>query len=480
MTPNTYGAWIDGAEIDAEDGARFAVHDPSTGEVIARVADCTAADARNAVASAAQAFPAWAAMPAITRARLLQRWADLLTENADRLAGILTAENGKPLAEARGEVLYGASYLEWFAGEARRAYGETMPAEAPGERYLVIRQPVGVCGVITPWNFPNAMLLRKVAAALAAGCTVVAKPAAETPLSALEAAKLASEAGLPRGVLNITPTSRAADIGQVLTGHEAVRKLSFTGSTHVGKSLMAQSSASVQRVSMELGGNAPFIVFEDADLDAAVAGAIASKFRNAGQTCVCANRFIVHDSIADTFAHKLAAAAQRLVVADGRTPGAQIGPLISDAAVTKVKTLISEAVSAGARLLAGGGHHALAGRFFQPTVLDQVTPAMSIASEEIFGPVAPIISFRDDAQALAMANATPYGLAAYLYTRDLQRAFTAGEALECGMVGINTGLISTAAAPFGGVKQSGFGREGSRHGLDDYTTLKFMKIGAGG
>jgi succinate-semialdehyde dehydrogenase/glutarate-semialdehyde dehydrogenase len=400
-----------------------------------------------------------------------------MVERADALAAVLTRENGKPLAEARGEILYGASYLEWFAEEARRIYGDIVPAPSGDKRILVTRQPVGVCAAITPWNFPNAMLMRKAAAALAAGCTLVAKPAAETPLSALLAAQLGAEAGVPDGVFNVVPGMDAAAIGGEFTASPVVRKLSFTGSTAVGRQLMAQCAPTVKRLSMELGGNAPFIVFADADLDAAVDGLMASKYRNAGQTCVCANRVFVERSIAGAFAERLAKRVAALKVAPGDEDGAEIGPLISPAALEKTERLVADAVGKGGRVVTGGSRHAAGDLFYQPTVIDGVTTDMAMMREEIFGPVAPLIAFDGEAEAIALANDTEYGLAAYLYTRDLGRAWRVGDALEYGMVGINEGILSSAAAPFGGVKQSGFGREGSRHGLEDYLDIKYMLMG---
>lgn len=470
-------AFIGGKWSDAANGARFAVYDPATGAGIAEVADCGAADTEAAIAAASVAQSGWATMPAPERGAILRRWRDLMVAEADSLALVLMRENGKPLAEARGEILYGASYLDWFAEEARRIYGDIIPAPSAGKRILVTRQPVGVCAAITPWNFPNAMLMRKAAAALAAGCTMVAKPAAETPLSALLAARLGAEAGVPDGVFNVVPGTDAKAIGGVLTSSPVVRKLSFTGSTEVGRLLMAQSAPTVKRLSMELGGNAPFIVFADADLDAALDGLMASKYRNAGQTCVCANRIFVDASIAPAFAEALAERVAALKIAPGDAEGAEIGPLISSAALAKTERLVADAVEKGARVLTGGSRHPAGDLFYRPTVLDGIKPDMAVMREEIFGPVAPIIAFESEAQAIAMANDTEYGLAAYFYTSDLGRAWRVGEALEYGMVGINEGILSSAAAPFGGVKQSGFGREGSRYGLEDYLDIKYMLMG---
>lgn len=470
-------AYIGGRWCDASDGRTFDVTNPATGEIIATVADCGADETRTAIAAADAAQKAWAGWTASDRANALKRWRDLMVAQADRLARILMLENGKPLAEARGEILYGASYLEWFAEEARRIYGDVIPAPAGDKRIVVIRQPVGVCAAITPWNFPNAMLARKAAAALAAGCTMVAKPAEDTPLSALVMAELAGDAGIPDGVFNVVPTSRPADVGGELTASPTVRKISFTGSTEIGRLLLQQAAGTIKKVSMELGGNAPFIVFDDADLDAAADGLMASKFRNAGQTCVCANRIFVHSKIMDAFAEKVLERVAKLKVAGGDVEGAEIGPLINEDAVTKVERLVGAAQSAGARLVTGGQRHAAGKLFYQPTIMSGVTPSMDIAREEIFGPVAAMIAFDNEQDVVAMANDTPYGLAAYAYTRDLGRAWRVSEALEYGMVGINEGVISSAAAPFGGVKQSGMGREGSRYGIDDYLELKYIMMG---
>lgn len=470
-------AWISGKACPAISGQRFDVHDPATGALIASVADCGAAETLTAIEAAEHAQQDWAALPAIQRSRILRNWQGLMVKHADDLALILTRENGKPLAEARGEIFYGASYIDWFAEEARRVYGDVIPAEANGRRILTLRQPVGVCAAITPWNFPNAMLMRKAAAALAAGCTLVAKPAAETPLSALAAARLATEAGVPAGVFNVVPGTDAAAIGDVMTASPVVRKLSFTGSTQVGRLLMAQSAPTVKRLSMELGGNAPFIVFDDADLDAATEGLMASKFRNAGQTCVCANRVLVQSGVVDAFAAKIAARVASLKVGHGETPGTEIGPLISPAALAKTERLVADAVRKGARVETGGIRHAAGDLFYAPTVLTGVTREMAVMQEEIFGPVAPLISFDTEDEAIALANNTEYGLAAYFYTRDIGRIWRVGEALEYGMVAVNEGILSSAVAPFGGVKQSGFGREGSRYGLDDYLEIKYLLMG---
>ncbi|MCO5093875.1 NAD-dependent succinate-semialdehyde dehydrogenase [Denitratimonas tolerans] len=473
-------ALVGGRWIQADGDQACEVRNPATGALLATVPDMGAAETRRAIEAAQAAFPAWAARTAGERAQVLRRLFDLMMAHQDDLAVLMTAEQGKPLAEARGEVAYAASFIEWFGEEARRLYGDVIPGHAAGKRLLVLRQPVGVVAAITPWNFPSAMLARKLGPALAAGCTVVCKPALETPFSALALGVLAERAGLPPGVLNIVTGRDAAAIGIELTTHPAVRKLSFTGSTAVGRRLMAQCADGLKRVSLELGGNAPFIVFEDADLDAAVAGAIASKYRNSGQTCVCANRIFVHESVYESFALKLVDAVRALRVGDGLAGPTDQGPLISAAALAKVEAHVADALARGARLALGGARHALGGTFYQPTVLLDVTPAMRIAHEETFGPVAPLFRFRDEREAIALANDDQAGLAGYFYTRDLARAFRVAEALECGIVGVNTGLISTAVAPFGGIKQSGMGREGSKYGLDDYTQIKYLCLDVGG
>ncbi|WP_145205751.1 NAD-dependent succinate-semialdehyde dehydrogenase [Sphingobium sp. B2] len=459
------GRWVGEGQI--------AVMDPATGERLASVPDLGAAEARAAIAAAHSALPAWRSLLAAERARILRRWYDLIIAHSDDLAMILTREQGKPLAEAKGEIAYAASYIEWFAEEAKRVYGETIPSHRADSRIVVIRQPVGVVAAITPWNFPAAMIARKAAPALAAGCTMVVKPATQTPLSALALAVLAERAGVPAGVFNVV-TGSAGAIGSELTGSPLVRKLSFTGSTEVGRILMAQCAPTMKKLSMELGGNAPFIVFADADLDAAVEGAIASKFRNAGQTCVCVNRFFLAREIAHAFQTKLAAAVARLRVGAGVDEATVQGPLIDESAIGKVEEHIADALAKGARLVMGGRRHALGHGFFEPTILAGCTIDMAIAREETFGPVAPLFLFDDEAEVVTVANDTEVGLAGYFYTRDLARAWRVGEALEVGMLGINTGLISTEVAPFGGVKQSGMGREGSRHGIDDYTELKYL------
>ena len=467
--------FADGSWLTAS--TTFEVRNPATGSVIARVADLGPAETEMAVAAAARAQPAWGDRTARDRAAILRRWFDLIIAAQDDLAVIMTAEQGKPLAEARGEVIYGAAFIEWFAEEAKRTYGEVIPTPVPGRRLLALRQPVGVVAAITPWNFPIAMLTRKAGPALAAGCTFVVKPAHETPLSALALAVLAERAGVPAGVFNVIPSTRSSAVGKVLTESPLVRKFSFTGSTAVGKLLMAQCASTVKRISLELGGNAPFVVFDDADLDAAVAGAVASRYRNAGQTCVCANRFLVQSGVAEAFTRKLAAAVAGLSVGDGMTPGVVQGPLISERAVEKVERLVAEAKAQGARVVCGGARHALGGTFYEPTVLAGVTAAMAIAREEIFGPVSTVLVFADEADAIAMANDTPFGLAAYAYTRDLARAWRVAERLEYGMVGINEGLISTEVAPFGGVKESGIGREGARQGIEEYLEIKYVAMG---
>ncbi|MHB0917933.1 MAG: NAD-dependent succinate-semialdehyde dehydrogenase [Thiobacillus sp.] len=469
-------ALIGGEWRGATDGAHFAVHNPANAETVGHAPRCTAADTERAIEAAHAAFSGWRATPAKIRAQLLRRWFDLILAHRDDLAAIMVSEQGKPLAEARGEIDYAASFIEWFAEEARRVYGDVVPSPWADRRMFTLRQPVGVAALITPWNFPAAMLTRKAGAALAAGCTVVAKPASQTPFTALALAELAQRAGLPPGVLNVV-TGEAEIIGRVLTTHPLVRKVSFTGSTAVGKQLLAQSVPTLKHVSLELGGNAPFIVFDDADLDAAVAGALASKYRNSGQTCVCANRVFVQGTIYDVFAEKFAAAVAQLTVGEGFTPGVETGPLINTAALEKVEAHIADALAHGATLLTGGHRHALGGQFFQPTVLAGCTPDMQVCRDETFGPVAPLIRFADEAEAIRMANDTEFGLAAYAYTRDLGRAWRLAEQLDYGMVGINAGMISTAEAAFGGVKQSGLGREGGRSGIDEYLESKYVNLG---
>ena len=469
--------YLGGEWVEAADGARFPVRDPSNDQVLTEVADLGAAETRAAVDAAQAAWGSWRARPAKERAGLLRRWYELLMANQDALARLMTAEQGKPLAEAAGEVAYGASFVEWFAEEAKRAYGEVIPTNAPGRRIIVLKQSVGVSAAITPWNFPIAMITRKCAPALAAGCPVIVKPAEDTPLSALALAALAEEAGLPAGVFNVLPARDPEPVAEALAADGRVRKLSFTGSTEVGKILMRQSADTMKRVSFELGGNAPFIVFDDADLEAAVAGAIASKYRNSGQTCVCANRFLVQDGIYDAFARALTEATAALKVANGFEPGAQQGPLINDEAVAKVERLLADAEAKGGRILTGGKRHAQGGRFFEPTVLADARAEMALAQEEIFGPVAPLFRFSSVEEAIALANDTPFGLAAYFYARDLARVWEVAEGLEYGMIGINEGIISTEVAPFGGMKQSGLGREGAHHGLDEYLETKYLCLG---
>ena len=468
------GEWIAGS-------ARFDVTDPATGARLADVARLGAAETEAAIAAANAAWPAWRAKTAKERAAILLKWNALLIQHADDLARIMTAEQGKPLAEARGEAVYGASFVEWFAEEAKRVYGETIPSTDPNKRFVVLKQPIGVCAAITPWNFPIAMITRKVAPALAAGCPVIIKPAEQTPLSALACAELAQRAGMPPGVLNIVTgdADSSIAIGQVLCDSDVVRHLSFTGSTEVGRILMKQCAPTIKKLSLELGGNAPFIVFDDADIDSAVEGAMVSKYRNAGQTCVCANRLYVQDAVYDQFVEKLAARAAAIQVGNGFEPGVVQGPLIDENALAKVESHVADAVAKGARVVVGGSRPSgpLGERFFTPTVLADVTSDMLCAREETFGPVAPVFRFSTEAEVIELANATEFGLASYFYSRDIGRIFRVGEALEYGMVGINTGLISVAEVPFGGVKQSGLGREGSRHGIEDYVEMKYLCLG---
>jgi len=470
-------SYIGGAWVGADDGALFAVTNPATGEVIAQVADVGAAETKRAIAAADAAFGPWKAKTGKERAAVLRKWFELIMAAGDDLARLMTLEQGKPLAEAKGEVGYGASFVEWFAEEAKRIYGDTIPSHGADKRIVVIKQPIGVVAAITPWNFPIAMITRKVAPALAVGCPVVVKPSEDTPLSALALAVLAERAGLPAGVFNVVTSTKAPEVGLELTTSDIVRKVSFTGSTEVGKILMRQSASTVKKVSLELGGNAPFIVFDDADLDAAVVGALASKYRNAGQTCVCANRLLVQDDVYDAFVAKLKAAVENFKVGDGLEAGVTQGPLINSDAIAKVESLVADAVGKGAKVVLGGARHDLGGTFYQPTILTDVTPAMKVAKEEIFGPVAPIFRFQTEADAIRMANDTDFGLAAYFYARDVARVWRVAEALEYGMVGINEGLISTEVAPFGGVKQSGLGREGSKYGTDDFLETKYMCLG---
>jgi succinate-semialdehyde dehydrogenase/glutarate-semialdehyde dehydrogenase len=468
--------FIDGAWLGADDGGALDVKNPATAEKLGSIPNMGAAETRRAIAAAAAALPAWKARTAKERAVILRRWFDLLLEHQDDLATLMTAEQGKPLAESKIEIQYAASFIEWFAEEAKRLYGDIIPGHQNDKRIMVLRQPVGVVAAITPWNFPAAMITRKAGPALAAGCTLVCKPATQTPYSAFALAELADRAGVPKGVFNVI-TGSAAAIGGEMTANRAVRKLTFTGSTEVGKKLMAQCAGTVKKLSLELGGNAPFIVFDDADLDAAVLGALASKYRNTGQTCVCANRLLIQAGVYDEFARKLKSAVAQLRVGDGLAGVTDQGPLIDAKAVTKVEEHIADALAQGAKVLLGGKRHALGGSFFEPTILTDVTPKMLIAREETFGPVAPLFKFSTEAQAIAMANDTEFGLAAYIYTRDLARSWRVSEAVEYGIVGLNTGIISTEAAPFGGVKESGMGREGSKYGILDYTEIKYVCVG---
>jgi succinate-semialdehyde dehydrogenase/glutarate-semialdehyde dehydrogenase len=469
-------AFVGGAWCDADDGQTIAVTNPANGETVASVPHMGAAETKRAIDAANAAWPAWRKLPAKERAAILRKWNDLMLENADDLALLMTLEQGKPLAEAKGEVAYAASYFEWFGEEAKRVAGETLASPWPDKRIVVTKEPIGVCAAITPWNFPAAMITRKVAPALAAGCPIVLKPAELTPLSALALAVLAERAGVPKGVFSVVIGDSKA-IGGEMTGNPLVRKLSFTGSTAVGRLLMEQCAPTVKKISLELGGNAPFIVFDDADLDAAVEGAIASKFRNAGQTCVCANRLYVQDGVYDEFARKLAVAVGELKVGDGREEGVTQGPLIEEKAVRKIEQHIEDAQAKGAKLLLGGKRHALGHSFFEPTVLTDVTSDMLVAREETFGPLAPLFRFKTEDDVIAMANDTEFGLASYFYARDIGRVWRVAEAIESGMVGVNTGIISTEVAPFGGVKQSGLGREGSTYGMDDYLVVKYICMG---
>jgi succinate-semialdehyde dehydrogenase/glutarate-semialdehyde dehydrogenase len=468
--------YIDGEWLDARSGGTRQVTNPANGAVLGTVPDMGADETRAAIEAAATAFPAWAARTAKDRATLLRRWHDLMLANADDLAILMTAEQGKPLAEAKGEITYAASFIEWFAEEAKRVYGDVIPGHQPDKRIFVLRQPVGVVAAITPWNFPAAMITRKAGPALAAGCTFVCKPAMQTPYSALAMAELAHRAGIPKGVFSVI-TGSAAAIGGEMTSNPIVRKVTFTGSTEIGKKLMVQCAGTLKKLSLELGGNAPFIVFDDADLDAAVQGAIASKYRNTGQTCVCANRLLVQEGVYDAFVAKLIEAVRKLRVGDGLQGATEQGPLIDDKAVAKVEEHVADALAKGGKIALGGKRHALGGTYFEPTIITGVKPTMLVAREETFGPVAPIFSFKDEKEAVRMANDTEFGLASYFYTRDLARSLRVAEALEYGIVGLNTGIISTEVAPFGGVKESGFGREGSKYGILDYTELKYLCIG---
>ncbi|NHQ83956.1 NADP-dependent succinate-semialdehyde dehydrogenase [Chromobacterium vaccinii] len=468
--------YLNGQWLDADSGQSISVQNPATGETVGQVPKMGAAEAERAVAAAARAFPAWKAKSAKERAAILRRWFDLIIAHQQDLAVILTSEQGKPLAEAKGEIAYGASYIEWYAEEAKRVYGDIVPGPAGDRRVLVTKEPIGVTAAITPWNFPSAMITRKAAPALAAGCTMVVRPASQTPLSALALAELAERAGIPPGVFSVI-TGGSSEIGAVLTGSDTVKKFSFTGSTEVGRKLIAQCAGTVKKVSMELGGNAPFIVFDDADLDAAVEGALISKYRNAGQTCVCANRIYVQDGVYDAFADKFAAAVATLKVGNGLEAGVSQGPLIDQNAVAKVEEHIADALAKGGRLIAGGKRHALGHTFFEPTLIADVTREMKVAREETFGPLAPLFRFQTEEEAIRLANDTEFGLASYFYARDVGRIFRVAEGLEYGMVAVNSGLLSNEAAPFGGVKQSGLGREGSKYGIEDYLEIKYVLLG---
>ena len=468
--------YVDGQWCDADDGATIDVTNPATGDVIGTIPTMGAKETRRAIEAANVAWAGWRAKTAKERAKILRNWFDLMMDNADDLARIMTLEQGKPLAESRGEVAYGASYFEWYGEEGKRAYGDTIPSASPNSRIVVIKEPIGVCAAITPWNFPSSMITRKAGAALGAGCPIVVKPATQTPFSALALAVLAEDAGVPPGVFSVV-TGTASAIGGEMTSNPIVRKVTFTGSTEIGRMLMQQSASSIKKVSMELGGNAPFIVFDDADLDAAVEGLMASKYRNTGQTCVCANRIYVHDKIYDVFADKLVAAVAKLKVGNGMDEGVTQGPLIDNKAVEKIEEHIADALKKGGQILAGGKAHDLGLSFFQPTVMTGVTSDMIVAREETFGPLAPLFRFSSDEEAVKLANDTEFGLAAYFYSRDIGRVWRISEQLEYGMVGINTGIVSNEAAPFGGVKQSGVGREGSKYGLDDYLVVKYLCMG---
>jgi succinate-semialdehyde dehydrogenase/glutarate-semialdehyde dehydrogenase len=468
--------YIDGEWVDAADGKSIDVNNPATGEIIGTVPSLSADETRRAIDAADAAWPAWRSKTGKERCNIMRRWYDLMMENQEDLAVLMTSEQGKPMLESRGEIAYAASFIEWFAEEAKRVYGDTMNHPLPGKRIVVIKQPIGVVAAITPWNFPAAMITRKCAPAMAAGCPVVIKPASQTPLSALALAELAERAGIPKGVLNVI-TGQARVLGGELTENPTVRKLSFTGSTEIGKLLMSQCAGTVKKVSLELGGNAPFIVFDDADLDAAVVGAMLSKYRNAGQTCVCANRFLVQDGVYDAFAERMAVAVKDLKVGNGLDDGVQQGPLIDDAAVNKVQQHIADATAKGATVMTGGARHSLGGTFFEPTLLSGVTTDMAVTREETFGPVAPLFRFSDEAEAIRMANDTEFGLAAYFYSRDIGRIWRVAEGLEYGIVGINEGIISNEVAPFGGVKESGIGREGSKYGMDDFLEIKYLCLG---
>ena len=469
-------AYIDGAWVDSDNGQTLKVNNPATGEIIGSVPKMGATETRRAIEAADKALPAWRALTAKDRANRLRKWFDLMMANQEDLARLMTLEQGKPLTESRGEIAYAASFLEWFGEEAKRVYGDMIPGHQVDKRLMVLKQPIGVTAAITPWNFPSAMITRKAGPALAAGCTMVLKPASQTPYSALALAELAERAGIPKGVFSVV-TGSAGEVGAELTGNPIVRKLTFTGSTEIGRQLMIECAKDIKKVSLELGGNAPFIVFDDADLDAAVDGALISKFRNNGQTCVCANRLYIQDGIYDVFVEKLTAAVAKLSIGSGLENGITIGPLIDAKAMAKVQEHIEDAVSKGARVVAGGKPHALGGTFFEPTILVDVPRNAAVAKEETFGPLAPLFRFTDEADVIAMANDTEFGLASYLYARDLSRVFRVGEALEYGIVGVNTGIISNEVAPFGGIKASGLGREGSKYGIEDYLEIKYLCIG---
>ncbi|MDR6233683.1 NADP-dependent succinate-semialdehyde dehydrogenase [Pseudomonas oryzihabitans] len=469
-------AYVDGTWIDADSGATVKVDNPATGETLGTIPKLGRAETKRAIDAANRALPAWRALTAKERSAKLRRWYELLIENQDDLGRLMTLEQGKPLAEAKGEIAYAASFIEWFAEEAKRIYGDTIPGHQADKRILVIKQPIGVTAAITPWNFPTAMITRKAGPALAAGCTMVIKPASQTPYSALALAELAERAGIPKGVLSVV-TGSATEIGAELTESPIVRKLSFTGSTEIGAKLMEQSAPTIKKLSLELGGNAPFIVFDDADLDKAVEGAITSKYRNAGQTCVCVNRLYIQDGVYEAFAEKFKAAVAKLKVGNGLEEGVTIGPLIDAKAAAKVQEHIDDAVSQGAKVIAGGKAHANGGSYFEPTILADVPKSAKVSKEETFGPLAPLFRFKDEAEVIELANDTEFGLASYFYARDLSRVFRVAEALEYGMVGINTGLISNEVAPFGGVKASGLGREGSKYGIEDYLEIKYLCLG---
>ncbi len=469
-------AYIDGAWLDADQGQTLKVNNPASGEILGSVPKMGAAETRRAIEAAERALPAWRDLTAKERSQTLRRWYELILQNQEDLARLMTLEQGKPLAESRGEIAYAASFIEWFAEEAKRVYGDTIPGHQKDKRIIVIKQPIGVTAAITPWNFPAAMITRKAGPALAAGCTMVVKPASQTPFSALALAELAERAGIPKGVFSVV-TGSAGDIGSELTANPIVRKITFTGSTEVGAKLMEQCAPGIKKVSLELGGNAPFLVFDDADLDEAVKGAMQSKYRNAGQTCVCVNRIYVQDGVYDAFAEKFQAAVEKLKIGNGLDDGVDVGPLIDDKAAAKVREHIEDAVSQGALVVTGGKAHSLGGSYFEPTLMINVPHTAKVAKEETFGPLAPLFRFKDEAEAIALANDTEFGLAAYFYARDLGRVFRVAEALESGMVGVNTGMISTEVAPFGGVKSSGLGREGSKYGIEDYLEIKYICLG---